>query len=184
MLASSEGSAEGIVSRAAAILRGEIAAGALANVGQASRTWSQYRVPSLLGGGLGRSAGSLDTLLESFIESLIQASPVSRLPTVRPGGPVRPGETARLVASLVNDAARAVDVRFACGDLLNQSGGRISRRNIRLEPTPLRIEPGRHSELRIALQVPPEALPGTYAALLQADPIHGPRANLLVTVAP
>ena len=190
-----------IAERAAAILRDEVANGALANIAAANRVWSAHRRDLLTPEAARRLAGELGGLLDTVLDLLAPAprssvtSPpppaagsdhaaargrqtVEPLPVLRARHPVPPGGAAEIHTGLRNDGPAPVDIGFVWSDLVAEPDGRIPAGRLRLLPVPIRIPPGALVDLAIGLDVPNDARPGLYHALLQATERFGPRALL------
>jgi hypothetical protein len=163
-----------IVERAAAILRDEIAGGALSNIASSRHIWSKHQ-PALIATEASRR---LLTDLEAFVEPILELIAPAPPIVLRSAPPVRPGETAEIHTRLHNDGPYPVDVDFLCSDLVAHPESRIQAHRIRLQPTRLRVSPGGGAGLTIAVDVPPDAQPGVYRALLQASELAGLRAFL------
>jgi hypothetical protein len=191
-----------LTERAAAILRDEIANGALANIAAANRVWSAHP-RDLLGPEVARRlaaelGGLLDTVLDLLApaprSSSTSSSPppaagldhaaergrqsVEPLPVLRAQHSVPPGGAAEIHTGLRNDGPTPVAIGFVWSDLVAEPDGRIPAERLRLLPGPLRIPPGALVDLAIGLDVPNNARPGLYHALLQATERFGPRALL------
>jgi hypothetical protein len=69
-----------------------------------------------------------------------------------------------------------------CSDLVAEPDGRIHAGCLRLLPGRVRIPPGDLAGLAIGLDVPDDARPGLYHALLQATERNGLRALLTFPV--
>jgi hypothetical protein len=175
-----------IAERAAAILREEIADGALANIVTSSRMWSTHR-SGLVSQEVGRRLRSdLEGLFDTLLDLL--APPATRpsregITILRAKQSVAPGEQAEIRSSLRNDGPRGVDIGFLCSDLVAEPGERILADCIRLVPGRIRLSPGEVVDLAIGLAVPGDARPGVYHALLQATDLTGLRALLTFPVA-
>jgi hypothetical protein len=190
-----------LAERAAAILRDEIANGALANIAAANRVWSTHRRDLITPEAARRLAAELGGLLDTVLDLLapmprsLGTSPpppavrpdhpaergrqtVEPLPVLRPRHSAPPGGAAEIHTSLRNDGPTPVEVGFVWSDLVAEPDGRIPAGRLRLPPVPIRIPPGALVDLAIGLDVPNDARPGLYHALLQATERFGPRALL------
>jgi hypothetical protein len=191
-----------LTDRAAAILRDEIANGALANVAAANRVWSAHRRDLLTPEAARRLAVELGGLLDTVLDLLAPAPPssgtspppppaavpdhaaargrqtVEPLPVLRARHAVPPGGAAELHTGLRNDGPTPVDIGFVWSDLVAEPDGRIPAERLRLLPGPIRIPPGALVDLAIGLDVPDNARPGLYHTLLQATERFGPCALL------
>jgi hypothetical protein len=195
-----------LAERAAAILRDEVAKGALANISAASHVWSANRhglitaeatrhLPAELG-------GLLDTVLELLAppprSSASSALPppaavpdsapdrgqhiIDALPVLRARHSVPPGGAAEIHTGLRNDGPTSVEGGFMWSDLVAEPDGRIDANCLRLLPDRVRVPPGAFVGLTIGLDVPHDARPGIYHALLQATERVGLRALLTFPV--
>jgi hypothetical protein len=91
-------------------------------------------------------------------------------------GSVMPGQTGEIRTGLRNDSGQPVDLSFVCSDLVGDAGQRIAADRIQLQPNRVRLEPDGLVRLTIALEVPANASPGLYRALLQASSLESLRA--------
>jgi hypothetical protein len=179
-----------IVERATAILRDEIAGGALSNIAESTRVWAENRRGLFSSQVIPRMRADLEALLEPVLDLL--APPTTVDPRVEPAvtGPGNertsgphsidafpvlrsprsgsPGHAAEIRTHLRNDGPRAVEVGFVCSDLINEAARRIPGDCVWLHPRQPLVPPGGVVELVIGLDVPVDAIPGLYHALLQA----------------
>jgi hypothetical protein len=190
--------------RAAAILRDEIEHGALANIAAASQVWSAHHRDLLIPEATRRLAaefgGVLDTVLDLLTPPWSAAfSPLSPpaampdaadqerqtiepMPVLRARRSVPPGGAAEIHTRLRNDGPTPAEVGFVWSDLVAEPDGRIHAGCLRLVPARVRIPPGACVDLAIGLEVPDDARPGLYHALLQATERVGLRALLTFPV--
>jgi hypothetical protein len=192
--------------RAAAILRDEIEHGALANIAAASQVWSTHRRDLLIPEATRRLAaefgGLLDTVLDllappprsAAASSLLPpvAMPdraadqgqqtIKSLPVLRALRSAPLGGVAEIHTRLRNDGPTPAEVGFVWGDLVAEPDGRIDAGCLRLLPGRVRVPPGACADLAIGLEVPDDARPGLYHALLQATEPVGLRALLTFPV--
>ncbi len=191
--------------RAAAILRDEIEHGALANIAAASQVWSTHhrdlltpeatrRLAAEFGGLLGTVLDLLTPPLRPAASSLppLAAMPdhaadqggqtIEPLPVLRARHPVPPGGAAEIHTCLRNDGSTPAEVGFVWSDLVAEPDGRIHAGCLRLLPGRVRVPPGACADLAIGLEVPDDARPGLYHALLQATERVGLRALLTFPV--
>jgi hypothetical protein len=191
-----------LAERATAILRDEIANGALANIAAASHVWSAHRL-----GPITQEItrwleadflGLRDTVLDLIAPPPGAASSLPRaelahaaereqqtiepLPLLRALRSVPPGGAAEIHTGLRNDGPSPVEVGFVWSDLVAESDGRIHADCLRLPPGPLRVPPGGLVDLAIRLDVPHDARPGLYHTLLEAPEALGLRALLMFPV--
>jgi hypothetical protein len=194
-----------IAERATAILRDEIANGALGNIATASRVWSAHQRDLLAPEATRRLAaefgGLLDTVLDlltppprTAASSLPPPSAVldlaaergrqtiEPLPVLHARRSVPPGGAAEIHTGLRNDGPTPVEVGFVWSDLVAEPDGRIHAGYLRLLPGRVRIPPGAFVDLAIGLDVPDDARPGLYHALLQATERVGLSALLTFPV--
>jgi hypothetical protein len=189
-----------LAARATAILRDEIANGALANIAAARHVWAADRrdlispdVTRRLNAGLG---GLLDTVLD-LLAPASGASATSALPppgpeqdhapergqhaepvpVLRARRPVPPGGAAVINTGLRNDGPGPVEFSFMWSDLVAAPARRIQASRLRLVSR-IRVPPGASIGLTIGLDVPPDAEPGVYHALLQTTERAALRALL------
>lgn len=96
----------------------------------------------------------------------------------------RPGERVSVSMALENAGAEAVEaVNFIASDLVTSSGLRIAASDILFEPAEVTIGPRSRTQVRISVQVPADARPGTYSGMLVASKLEQVRAVLSVPVA-
>jgi hypothetical protein len=191
--------------RAATILRDEIEHGALANIAAASQVWSTHRrdllIPEatrLLGAEFG---GLLDTVLDLLTPPRSAAASslpppvampdyaagqgrqtIESLPVLRALRSAPLGGAAEIHTRLRNDGPTPAEVGFVWSDLVAEPDGRIDAGCLRLLPGRVRVPPGACIDLAIGLEVPDDARPGLYHALLQATEPVGLRALLTFPV--
>jgi hypothetical protein len=192
--------------RAAAILRDEIEHGALANIAAASQVWSTHHRDLLIPEATRRLAaefgGVLDTVLDlltppprSAAASSLPApaatpdyaadqgrQTIEPLPVLRARRSAPLGGAAVIHTRLQNDGPTPAEVGFVCSDLIAEPDGRIHAGCLRLLPRRVRVPPGACVDLAIGLEVPDDARPGLYSALLQATEGVGLRALLTFPV--
>jgi hypothetical protein len=191
--------------RAAAILRDEIEQGALANIAAASQVWSTHHrdllAPEVTRRLAAEFGGLLDTVLDlltpparsSAASSLPPAAmpgyaadqgrqTIEPLPVLRARRSVPLGGAAEIHTRLRNDGPTPAEVGFVWSDLIAEPGGRIHAGCLRLLPGRVRVPPGACVDLAIGLEVPHDARPGLYYALLQATERVGLRALLTFPV--
>jgi hypothetical protein len=185
-----------LAERATAILRDEIANGALANVAAASRVWPAPRLDLITPEATRRLLAELGGLLDTVLDLLAPPPPAAvpapaggpgrqatePVPVLRAQRSVPPGEAAEIHTGLRNDGPAPVDVGFVWSDLVAEPDGRIHAGRLRLVPGRVRIPPGDLAGLAIGLDVPNDARPGLYHALLQATEPAGLRALLTFPV--
>jgi hypothetical protein len=192
--------------RAAAILRDEIEHGALANIAAASQVWSTHHRDLLIPEATRRLAAEFGGLLDTVLDLLTPpprsaaasslpppgAMPgdaadqgrqtMEPLPVLRARRSVPPGGAAEIHTRLRNDGPTPAEVGFVWSDLVAEPDGRIHAGCLRLLPGRVRVPPGGCVDLAIGLEVPDDARPGLYHALLQATERVGLRALLTFPV--
>ena len=94
------------------------------------------------------------------------------------------GGAAEIHTRLRNDGPTPAEVGFVWSDLVAEPEGRIHAGRLRLLPDRVRVPPGACVDLTIGLDVPDDARPGLYHALLQATEPVGLRALLTFPVGP
>jgi hypothetical protein len=194
-----------LAERATAILRDEIANGALANLARASQVWSAHRrdpsAPDATRQLAAELGGLLDTVLDLLAPPRSTAASslpppvavldhaaergqqtIEPLPVLRARRSVPAGGAAEIHTGLRNDGPTPVEVGFVWSDLVAEPDGRIHASRLRLLPGRVRLPPGAAADLAIGLDVPSEARPGLYQALLQATGRVGLRALLTFPV--
>lgn len=170
-----------LAERATAVLRDEIANGALANIAAASQVWPADRPPLIAQEALRRPAAELGGLLDTVLD-LLAPPPIEPLPVLRARRSAPPGGAAQIHTGLRNDGPTPVEVGFVSSDLVAEPEGRIHADCLRLLPARVRVPPGAFTDLAIGLDVPDDARPGLYHALLQAPERVGLRALLLFPI--
>ena len=192
--------------RAAAILRDEIEHGALANIAAASQVWSTHHrdllTPEVTRRLAAEFGGLLDTVLDlltppprSAADSSLPPPAAMRdyaadqgrqtiepLPVLRARLSAPLGGAAEIHTRLRNDGPTPAEVGFVWSDLVAEPDGRIHAGCLRLLPGRVLVPPGACVDLTIGLEVPDDARPGLYHALLQATERVGLRALLTFPV--
>ena len=187
-----------LAEQAAAILRDEIANGALADVAAASQARPTHRGDLIAPEAARWLAAELGGLLDAVLDLLAPpprpsaAVPdhagergqqtIEPLPVLRARRSVPPGGAAEIHAGLRNDGPTSVEVGFVWSDLVAEPDGRIHASRLRLLPNRARVPPGAFVDLAIGFDVPNDARPGLYHALLQATERVGLRAPLTFPV--
>jgi hypothetical protein len=193
-----------LTERATAVLREEIANGALANIAAASQVWSTHHRNLIIPEATRLLAAELGGLLDTVLDLLAPPRPsaasslsppaaaldhaaggqqtIEPLPVLRARRSVPPGGAAEIHTGMRNDGPTSVEVGFVWSDLVAQPDGRIHAGCLRLLPGRVRIPPGALIELAIGLDVPNDARPGLYHALLQATKGVGLRALVAFAV--
>lgn len=96
----------------------------------------------------------------------------------------RPGERVSVSMALENAGLETVEaVNFIASDLVTSTGLRIAASDILFEPAEVTIGPRSRAQVRISVQVPQDAAPGTYSGMLVASKLEQVRAVLSVPVA-
>jgi len=170
----------GIAERAAAVLRDELATGALANIDHAVRMWSArepgvYHVEAAR-----RVLSDIESFVEGVLDVLVAAG--NALSDLHPAGWASPGSVAQICTRLANETRQPVEAAFACTDLIAPPNKVIRAERVRVSPLRVQIPPGETVNLAIAVLVPENASPGIYQALLQSPDIAGLRALVTVPV--
>jgi hypothetical protein len=195
-----------LAERATAILRDEIANGALGNIATASRVWSAHHRDLLTPEATRRLAAEFGGLLDTVLDLLTPPprtaaasslpphaavldlaaergrQTIEPLPVLHARRSVPPGGAAEIHTGLRNDGPTPVEVGFVWSDLVAEPDGRIHAGCLRLLPGRVRIPPGAFVDLAIGLDVPDDARPGLYHALLQATERVGLSALLTFPV--
>jgi hypothetical protein len=188
--------------RAAAILRDEIEHGALTNIAAASHVWSTHHRDLLTPEAARRLSAEFGGLLDTVLDLLTPPprsaaasslpppaamtdyaadqgrQTIEPLPVLRARRSVPPGGAAEIHTGLRNDGPTPAEVGFVWSDLVAEPDGRIHADCLRLLPGRVRVPPGACVDLAIGLEVPDDARPGLYHALLQATEREGLRALL------
>lgn len=192
--------------RAAAILRDEIEHGALANVAAASQAWSTHHRDLLVPEATRRLAAEFGGLLDTVLDLLTspprpaaasslpppaampdyaadqERQTIEPLPVLRARRSAPLGGAAEIHTRLRNDGPTPAEIGFVWSDLVAEPDGRIHAGCLRLLPGRVRVPPGACVDLAIGLEVPDDARPGLYHALLQATERVGLRALLTFPV--
>jgi hypothetical protein len=201
-----DGGTPTLAERATAILRDEIANGALANIAATSQVWPAHRRNLIAPEATRRLAAELGGLLNTVLDLLappprspaasslpppaaVPDHPAERgpptiepLPVLRAPRSAPPGGVANIHTGLRNDGPTLVEVSFVWSDLIAEPDGRIPASRLRLVPGRVRVSPGALFDLAIGLDVPNDTRPGLYRALLQAAEPVGLRALLTFPV--
>jgi hypothetical protein len=183
-----------LAGRAAAILRDEITKGALTNIATASQVRPAHRRDLIAPEAARWLAAELGALLDTVLDLLAPPPPPSTavpdsagkrgrqtiepLPVLRAPRAAPPGGATEIHTALRNDGPTPVEVGFVWSDLVGEPDGRIHASCLRLLPDRVRVPPGAFVELAIGLDVPNDARPGLYHALLHATEQVGLRALL------
>jgi hypothetical protein len=158
-----------LAERAAAILRDEIANGALASIGLADKRWSAVRHD------LGRATSSSidqDALIRTVLDLI--APPSCQQPSApsvfapRAANEVEPGGSAVISMAVQNDGPTDVELSFTWTDLVAPPDRRIDADRIRLDPPRARIPANHSADLEIVFRAPLEAASGVYRSFVQA----------------
>ena len=192
--------------RAAAILRDEIEHGALSNVAAASQAWSTHHRDLLVPEATRRLAAEFGGLLDTVLDLLTspprpaaasslpppaampdyaadqERQTIEPLPVLRARRSAPLGGAAEIHTRLRNDGPTPAEIGFVWSDLVAEPDGRIHAGCLRLLPGRVRVPPGACVDLAIGLEVPDDARPGLYHALLQATERVGLRALLTFPV--
>jgi hypothetical protein len=193
--------------RAAAILRDEIEHGALANIVAARQVWSTHHRDLLTPEAMRRLAAEFGGLRDTVLDILTPPPPrsaaasslpppagmpdyaadqgrqtIEPLPVLRARRSAPLGGVAEIHTRLRNDGPTPAEVGFVWSDLVAEPDGRIHSSCLRLRPGRVQISPGACVDLAIGLEVPDDARPGLYHALLQATERVGLRALLTFPV--
>ena len=195
-----------LAERATAILRDEMANGALANIAAASQGWTAHRrgliTPAVTRGLEAEFLGLRDAVLDLIAPPRRPtAAPLSRpaawsdqaverpqpkieaLPVVlRAVRSVPPGGAAEIHTGLRNEGPTPVQMGFVWSDLVAEPDGRIPAGCLRLPTGRVRVPAGGLVDLAIGLVVPNDARPGLYRTLLEATEPLGLRALLTFPV--
>ena len=107
---------------------------------------------------------------------------IEPMPVLRARRSAPLGGAAEIHTRLRNDGPTPAEVGFVWSDLVAQPDGRIHAGCLRLLPGRVRVPPGACVDLAIGLEVPDDARPGLYHALLQATERVGLRALLTFPV--
>ena len=107
---------------------------------------------------------------------------IEPLPVLRVRRSVPPGGAAKLHTGLRNEGPNPVEIGFVWSELVAGPDSRIHASCLRLLPGRLRVPSGTFVDLTICLDVPDDARPGLYQALLQATERVGLRALLTFPV--
>ncbi len=96
--------------------------------------------------------------------------------------PVKGGETATVVLSIVNDSGSSVSFSVMTTHLISRSGARIAANNVDISPEKGVLGPSQSVDIQVAVNVPNIIMPGEYAGLLQAYGQETTHAVLVVNV--
>lgn len=194
-----------LVERASAILRDEMANGALAQIAAPGDGWTPHRrglVTTELTRGLETEfLGLRDLVLQlvapsrpppaapmsrpaAWTDRAVEPSPptIEPLPVLRAVRSVPPGGASEIHTGLRNDGRTPVQMDFVWSDLVADPDGRIEAGCLRLSPGRVRVPARGLADLAIGLDVPNDARPGLYRTLLEATEPPGLRALLTFPV--
>jgi hypothetical protein len=177
-----------IAEGAAAILRQEVADGALANIASSDRMRAQ--TPELMSAAT-RARADLEDLAAAVLDLLAPRSKARRtsaswpeaLHVLQPPVPGVPGRLTEIRARLRNDRPGPTDLSLACTALLTGSGESVPSDCIALRPERLRLGPGEEGDVSIRLAVPATAQRGLHRGLLQSSNCNGLCAVVRLPVA-
>lgn len=102
--------------------------------------------------------------------------PVLRLATAEPG------RVATTALGLVNDTAAPAPIVMRATSLVSPSGDEIPAALVTFEPSRATVQSNTETPVRVAVQVPETARPGTYTGLVQAVGTQATRALLNLEV--
>ena len=195
-----------LTERARAILRDEVANGALADIAAATRLWSANQgvptSPMLTRRWEAEMLGLRDAVLDLIAPSMRSSARSSLprqgtrfdgaegrsqpktepLPVLRAVGSVDPGGAAEIHSALRNDSPDPVQIGFGWSDLVAEADDRIPASCLWLLPRRVHVPAGGLVDLKIGLDVPHDARPGLYCTLLEAAAPLGLRALLTFPV--
>jgi len=183
-----------IAARAAAILRDEIANGALANIAVARQRWPAVHRDLITRAATPGVAG-IGGLIGDVLDLVVPSAPIPRahsasstqqpapsVPVLTARRPAPRGGTAEIRTGVQNDGANGVRVGFLWGDLVAAPDSRIAASHLRFSPDQVRIGPGDSVNLTAVLDVPADARPGHYRVLVEAADNVGLFATLVFPV--
>jgi hypothetical protein len=93
-----------------------------------------------------------------------------------------PGETATLSFSFENCGDRAETVSFYCTDLLGDAGHDIPSYQVAFDPPGQALAPQAQGRVGVKVDVPLQALPGSYSGLVQAVGLPATKAVITIEV--
>jgi hypothetical protein len=96
--------------------------------------------------------------------------------------PVRAGQTATIVLSMVNDSATSLSFSVMTTHLISRSGARIAANNIDISPEEAVLAPSQAVDVQVVVNVPAIIMPGEYAGLLQVYGQQTTRAVMVINV--
>ena len=125
---------------------------------------------------LGRSAGAKE-------QSPVNGRSSGTVAVLDASETVAAGGTVRLSMSVNNSADAATEpFTLVASDLVSNEGGRIPSSSMAFEPATVTIPANASERVEIAVTVPDDVAPGTYAGLVQATNLGPVRAVLTLTV--
>jgi hypothetical protein len=147
-------------------------------------------------GGLRDQARDLIAALVRLLEQLPTSAPPGRQPIagavpLAAGDAIlpvlrlaiaEPGRIATTALGLVNDTAAPAPVALRATSLVSPSGDEIPAALVTFEPSRTTVQSKTETPVRVAVQVPETARPGTYTGLVQAIGTQATRALLNLEV--
>lgn len=101
---------------------------------------------------------------------------------LEPPPPVKAGQIATVVLSIVNDSGTSLSFSMMATHLVSRSGARIAATNIDISPEEAVLAPSEAVDVQVAVNVPEIVIPDEYGGLLQAFGQETVRAVLVINV--
>jgi hypothetical protein len=107
---------------------------------------------------------------------------VEPAPVLAPSGPVAPGATAQISASLVNEDEQPAQIVFFSTGLIGEDGACIAAERISFQPCELMLSPGKTGEVWVRVAIPAQTRCGVYSGLIRASKLDYLHAVLVLQV--
>lgn len=112
-----------------------------------------------------------------------QAEDPVQIPLIHAPKDLKAGEALEVPITLENDSKTEVKtIEFTNTALLDASNNQIDAAAITYTPNPLVLQPGSNGSVKIAINVPEGAKPGSYTCFIQGKNVANLKATLLVKV--
>jgi hypothetical protein len=96
-----------------------------------------------------------------------QSSNDKKVSFIEPDNPLKPGEATSMTITLVDDEAdKPVKIKIQKTDFTGPGNQSIYSRAIKVDPSEILLDPGKEKDITIQVNLPKNAAPGTYHALL------------------
>ncbi len=104
-------------------------------------------------------------------------------PVITAPKPVKAGEKAEIEISFENNrSTETEEFKLFSTDLISNSGERLSSGLVKFEPQTMKINPYQTMQIKVAIEVPEETVPGTYSGLVLASNMSDLRSEIVIKV--